>query len=305
MAQTLEAKGIVPRPCAPMPAAERLPRLIKQWELVKFAGEGSLARIYRARPAGAPSAQGAAYAVKMLRPQWQDDPQAVRLLQREALVGRGVSSRHLAPVLATSLIRSPQYIVFPWLEGASLDARIRAGQQFDIPQILWIARQTAEALDALHMAGWMHGDVSPGNIHVSPSGHVTLIDLSFARRHDEIGSAADRPIMGTCVYLAPEYLTSALRPDAKSDIYSLGAVMFELLTGRPPYRAKSLEELADQQRHAAPPELARLAPHVPREAVRLVRRMLAREPLRRPQSPRELVAQLVALEVATFTHRPW
>jgi serine/threonine-protein kinase len=226
-------------------------------------------------------------------------------MQREALVGRDISNRHLAPVVATSLIRAPQYIVFPWLEGASLDARIRAGQQFDAPRVLWIARQAAEALDALHAAGWMHGDVSPGNIHVSPSGHVTLIDLSFARRRDEIGSAVDRPIMGTCAYLAPEYLTSALRSDMRSDIYSLGAVMFEMFSGRPPYRADSLAELADQQRHAAPPDLVRLAPHVPREVARLVRRMLAHDPLRRPQSPRELVEQLVALEVATFTQRPW
>ena len=119
----------------------------------------------------------------------------------------------------------------PWLEGASLAARLADGQQFGVPEALWIARQTAEALDALHAAGWMHGDVTPGNIHVSPTGHVTLLDLNFARRSDEIGSAVDRPIMGTCSYLAPEYLTSALRPDIRSDIYSLGVVLFEMSFG--------------------------------------------------------------------------
>ena len=73
--------------------------------------------------------------------------------------------------------------------------------------------------------------------------------------------------MGTCNYLAPEYLTSALRPDIRSDIYSLGAVMFEMLSGSVPYRGKDLAELASLHRQSAPANLVRLAPHVPREVV--------------------------------------
>jgi eukaryotic-like serine/threonine-protein kinase len=129
------------------------------------------------------------------------------------------------------------------------------------------------------------------------------LDLSFARRREEIGSAADRPIMGTCSYLAPEYLTSALQPDIRSDIYSLGAVLFEILAGRPPYLGGTLAQLLLQHRQAAPHDLCRLTPHVPREVIQLVRRMTAKEPLRRPQTPRELIDQLVALEIATFSER--
>ena len=76
-----------------------------------------------------------------------------------------------------------------------------------------------------------------------------------------------------------------------------------MLSGRLPFAGKDLAELAAQHRQAAPPDLARLAPHVPREVVRLVRRMMAKEPLRRPQSPRELIDRLVALEIATFSQR--
>ena len=149
----------------------------------------------------------------------------------------------------------------------------------------------------------MHGDVTPGNIQVSPTGHVTLLDLNFARRRDEFGSAVDRPIMGTCNYLAPEYLTSALRPDIRSDIYSLGAVLFEVLSGRRPFAAETLVQLSLQHRQAALPDLGRLAPHVPREVVQLVRQMMAKEPLRRPQTPRELIERLVALEIGSFSQR--
>lgn len=288
---------------ARMARAARPPCRIRQWEFVKFVGVGSLARIFRARPADSPEDQPAHYAVKMLRPAWQNNPEAIRLLQREALVGQTISHPHLVPILSASVLESPPLLVMPWLEGVSLQARLEAGQHFDVLKTLWIARQAAEALNALHTAGWLHGDVTPGNLLLSPTGHVTLIDLSFARRCDEAGSAADRPVMGTCGYLAPEYLVSALQPDIRSDIYSLGAVMFELLSGQRPYRGRNLSELAAEHRQSAPADLGRLAPDVPREVVAFVRRMTAKEPLRRPQSPRELLDQLVSLEIAMFSQR--
>lgn len=226
---------------------------------------------------------------------------AIRLLQREAVVGQSISHPHLLPVLSASVVKPPRLLAMPWLAGASVRRRLDAGEMFGVVKTLWIARQTAEALGALHVADWIHGDVTPGNIQVSPAGHVTLIDLSFARRRDEIGSAVERPIMGTCNYLAPEYLTSALRPDIRSDIYSLGAVMFEMLAGCPPYPSSDLIELAAHHRQSAAADLRRVAPEVPREVAALIHRMTSREPLRRPQTPRELVDQLVALEIGSFS----
>ena len=129
------------------------PCRVRQWELVEFAGLGSLAHIYRARPVWAPADRPATYAVKMLRPCWEDDDRAIRLLQREALVGQSISHPHLVPILAAPVIEPPRLLVMPWLEGASLAARLADWQQFGVPEALWIARQTAEALDALATAG--------------------------------------------------------------------------------------------------------------------------------------------------------
>ncbi len=218
-------------------------------------------------------------------------------------MGQSVSNPHLVSVLAAPVVDAPRLIVMPWLEGASLAERLADGQLFGVPEALWIARQTAEALDALHQAGWIHGDMAPGNIHVSPTGHATLLDLNFARRREEFGSAVDRPIMGTCAYLAPEYLTSSLRPDIRSDIYSLGAVLYEMLAGRRPYTAETLVQLSQQHRQSSPPDLTRVAPYLPRDVSRLIQRMMAKEPLRRPQDPRELIDRLIALEIGTFTLR--
>lgn len=274
----------------------------RQWELVEFAGCGSLACVYRSRLLGSPIDQPAPYALKILHEARQNDPEAIRFLRREALVGRLVANPHLISVLTSFVSDEPRMLVMPWLEGASLRARLTLGEPLAAPasKILWIVRQSAEALSALHDAGWMHGDVTPENIHLSPVGHVTLLDLSFARRRDEIGSAADRPIHGKCNYIAPEFFTSALRPDIRSDIYSLGVVMFEMFSGRLPYFGRTLEELAVAYRQSKPADLRKLAPHIPNEIVGLVKRMIAHEPFRRPD-PSELIERLIELEISSFS----
>jgi len=282
-----------------------LPARVGRWEAVQLAAGGTLARVYRARPAGAADHRAAAYALKMLRPQWQDDPRAIRVLAREALVGRSISHPHVIPILDAHLGKAPRLVVMPWLDGATLREHLAAGEQFDLPEALWLARQVAEGLDALDQAGWMHGDIKPSNIFISPEGHVTLLDLGFARRAGETGSAVDRCVSGTCNYLAPEWITSTLRADMRSDLYSLGVVLFELLSGRLPFAGKDLAEVATQHRQAMPPDLRRLVPHLARDVTELVRRMLAKDPLRRPQTPRELIDRLAALEIAAFSERAW
>ncbi len=280
---------------------EKLPERMGSWELVRWAGAGSLGEIYQARPVGSPA--GPAYALKRLRPEWQEEPEAVALFRREALVGRQVSHPHLVPILAGSTARPPYYLVMPWLAGRTLADRLAASDSLDLPEALWITRQMGEALEALWSAGWMHGDVKPANIHLSPEGHATLLDLGFARNRQETGSAVDRCVLGTVAYLAPESIVSALRCDIRSDIYSLGVVLFEVLAGRLPFTGQTLAELAAQHRQDRAPELRRLVPHLPAGVTRLVREMLCKEPLRRPQSPRELIERLSALEISTFSER--
>lgn len=252
---------------------------------------------------GGPAEHPADYAVKTLLEQWQNDSAAIETLRREAIVGRKVSHPHLIPILAAHVGAPPYFVVMPWLTGATLAEKLRSGWRPSLPVALWLARQVAEALAALHAAGWMHADVKSSNVFVSPEGHVTLLDLGFARRTDETGSAVDRCVVGTMGYIAPEMITSALRTDIRNDLYSLGVTLFELLAGRLPFTGQSLAELAEQHRQCQPPRLRALAPHLPRGVTRLVHQMLAKEPLRRPQTPGEVVERLVALEIETFGMR--
>lgn len=292
----------------PSAAARPVDRVVEtavagSWELVRLAAEGSLARVYQARPAGASAECRPAYAVKILHPQWQVDARAVALIRREAQVGQTVAHPHLVSVLAAHVGAPPYYLVMPWLDGKTLGERLRANRPFPLPTALWIARQVAEGLAALDDAGWIHGDVKPANVVVSAEGHVTLLDLGFARRPDESGSAVERCVLGTVSYMAPETITSALRTDIRSDIYSLGVVLYQILAGRLPFRGQTLAELAQQQMLARPSALRKLLPALPGEVAELVHSMLAKEPLRRPQTPRELIGRLAELEIATFGRR--
>ena len=174
MTQTLQTPPIAAQ-SVPAPEISRFPCRVRQWELVNFAAEGGLAQIFRARPAGSPSNQPALYALKMLLPDWQNDAQAVRLLKREALVGQSVSHSHLIPILYASVQQSPRFVVMPWLEGATLEQRLAAGQRFDLPQVLWIARQAAEV--QMQASG-------EGDKHSGGQQHQTQRDEESAQRHN-------------------------------------------------------------------------------------------------------------------------
>jgi eukaryotic-like serine/threonine-protein kinase len=301
MPATLDAAGIsTTGAVATLNARGDAPSL-DEWTLGEVLGVGSFATVFAAW-AGGRSPSRAPYAVKLLDSRWERDASVVGFLRREAKAGRRARSRRLISVLATHVADPPYYLVMPRLSGVTLARRIDVGP-IDLPVALWIARQAAEALAALAAAGWMHGDVSPANIVVDHRGHATLIDLGFARPLDEIGSAAERPLMGTVEYVSPETITSAFAADARSDFYSLGAVLYRMLTGRAPYPARDLAELATQHRQREALDVRTLAPHVPREVARLVHELLAKEPLRRPQSAGELIERLAGLEIACFGAR--
>jgi eukaryotic-like serine/threonine-protein kinase len=283
-------------------SAARSPGRLGSWDLVGLAGEGELASVYRARPAGTAADQPASYAVKVLRGHWHDAAHGLAILAREVQVGRRVVHPHLVPILAAHLVEPPYFLVMPLLAGCSLAADLRVRAPLELPLAFWFARQVAEALAALHQAGWMHCDVKPSNILISPAGHVTLIDLGFARHIDESNAATDRPVLGTINYIAPEILYSAAGGNLKSDVYSLGVTLFEMLTGRLPFDGEDIAELALQHRQARPTNVRGLVPHLPTRGARLVNQMLAKEPLRRPP-PQDVVERLMALEIETFADR--
>jgi serine/threonine-protein kinase len=280
-----------------------IPSRLGQWELVAKAAGGKLAEIYLARPGGSNTPATALYAIKILKKEFETDPRAVQMFRREALAGRLVSHPHLISVLSAGTSSPPYYVVMPWLTGATLGNVLAQSRPLEVPDALWIARQAADALGALHAASWIHGDVKPSNIFISAEGHATLLDLGFARRTDRLEPALERCIAGTGHYMAPETLSPTLGTDIRSDLYSLGATLYEMLSGEPPFTGSSPAELARQHREARPARLEELAGRLPPDAGLLLRQMLAKQPLRRPQTPCEVADRLVRTEIATLADR--
>lgn len=272
------------------------------WQLVRLLSESDLARVYSARPADAPASQPANYVVKTLRKEWWRDPQAIEMQRRAVMVGRQISHPHLLPVLSANVQQAPFYFVTPKLDGCSLATILKQGTRLALPMSLWIARQVAEALAVLHESAQMiHSDVKPTNIIISAEGHATLIDLAFAYSPTEARHWSARPVMGTLNYIAPEAVTSSLAVDFTSDLYSLGVTLYEILTGRVPFAAKSPDELVRMHREAKPPCVRELLPGLPEPVASLVNRLLSKDPLRRPASAAVVAEELLRLEIECFS----
>ncbi|HZZ26627.1 MAG TPA: serine/threonine-protein kinase [Pirellulales bacterium] len=285
------------------------PLRLGPWLLVSRLREGTLTRAYRARPAEAKDDANLApaYVIKVLREEWHDHPAAVARIRQEATVGRCVAHKHLLPVLAAHIHRPPYYLVLPHLTASSVASTLAVRGQLNVPVALWIARQAAQALGALHTAGYLHGDIKPRNLLLAPNGHVTLLDLTCTRRLDDAAEMSDptlygQPLLGTPKYLAPEMFFG--RPaDERSDLYSLGLTLYEMLAGKLPAMPDHLPDLVEFKRTARLLNLRNSAPQVQEEVAQLVRCLTAQDPLRRPHTARETAERLMRLEIATLRQR--
>jgi serine/threonine protein kinase len=277
---------------------QRLPR-IPGYELLKFLGGGQITGVWAARECESDSD----CAVKLLRPEWQDDATAIKLLQREARAGLRVRNPHLVELRHAHVTRPPYFLVMELLGGETVRRRLRRDYRLDLATALWITRQTAEALAALHRAGFVHGDVKPDNIRLIGDGTAILIDLGFAHRPGENAELLKQGyVLGTLNYIAPELCVAEPSADQGSDLFSLGVTLFEMLTGQLPYATGNLEQTFRRHSTEAPADIRQFAGGLPPALVRLVERLLARRPDDRPRAPL-VVQQLIALEIAALNRR--
>lgn len=285
-----------------IPAAKRqwtVPDHVRRWLLLEKVSHGLYTQVFRARPRDEQQATRANYALKLIAP-GQESKLGLSLLRREAHVAYQVSHCRVVPVLADQLDEPPYFLVSPWLSGCTLEQLITGGACLPVPTALWLARQAAEGLEALATKGWIHGDVKPANLQVGPTGHVTLLDLGFAQQISDSRPHAPSGISGTLRYLAPERMDANAPIQTQSDIYSLGVTIYEILTGQALFRDERPEEIVKAHREWIPPSLQAIDPTIPRSVAELVSGMLAKDPLRRPGSPRELIDRLLALEIENF-----
>lgn len=281
--------------------AER-PETIGEWILVREVARGNWTSLFQARARSTSASSPPQYAVKLLRPECEHSRLAQQFLSREVEVAQSVSHPHIVPVLAWQLRQPRRYVVTPWLDGCSLRALIDRHAPLPLAEALWLARQTAQALAALHDAGWIHSDLKPENIIVNCEYHVTLIDLGLCTSYREVDRRR-QVIAGTPDYMAPEWFLVGYRPDFRADLFSLGIILLEMLCGHRPYTVNKFEELSTVHRCWKLCHPRTLRPTLPREVASVLQRLLSRVPQRRPESAHALAETLQSMEIEFFCHR--
>jgi serine/threonine-protein kinase len=222
-------------------------------------------------------------ALKLLAEHLADDPAFVSRFRREALSAARLVHPNIVQVFDFGFDEShhQHFIVMEHVSGHSCAELLRDRGHLDVEEAVEIIGQGCRGLDYAHRNGVVHRDVKPGNLLVSDSGAVKLADFGIARASDQSSITQVGSVLGTAAYLAPEQARGD-EAGPRADIYSLGVVTYQLLSGRLPYEAASLAELAMRQQRESPIPLDELNPHVPRELARAVAIAIAIDQEARP-----------------------
>ncbi|HXG45480.1 MAG TPA: serine/threonine-protein kinase [Gemmatimonadales bacterium] len=251
-------------------------------------GRGGAARVYLAT-----DLEGKAVALKVLHPELLASVTADRFL-REIAVVRRLDHPRIAPLLDMGERDWLIYYVMPFIEGPTLKVVLDRIRRLALPDVERIARELLEALGHAHSLGFVHRDVKPDNVILSPEGAV-LVDFGIARA--VMVSATDRVTrsgmtVGTSTYMSPEQIVGAPDLDGRSDLYSLGCVLYESVAGRPPFVSGNEASVLQMHQKVEPPDLAELRPEAPERLRRLIMRALRKNPAERWQSAEEMLREL-------------
>jgi len=255
---------------------------------------GGMARVFVAED----SDLGRKVVIKILPPDLAASVSAERF-RREILTVARLEHPHIVPVLKAGDLDGLPYFVMPYVDGESLDIRLRRSRTVSVREALGILKDVARALAFAHERGVVHRDIKPGNVLLA-AGSATVTDfgvakaLSTARRSGETGAGLTHTGMslGTILYMAPEQAASDPEIDGRADIYSLGITAYEMLSGAAPFARLNPREMLTARLTLPPPPLASVRRDVPAGLERLIARCLAIDPADRPQTAAELVDAL-------------
>ncbi len=272
-----------------------------KYQLVRRLGEGGMGSVYEARHLGT----GRRVAVKMVSPEvLAKGPDIAERFRREAMASGAIESQYIAHVLDTGVdaVSASPYIVMELLVGEDLQHTLVRVRRFTPDIALRITAHACMGLQKAHDAGVIHRDVKPANLYLTRRDHevvVKLLDFGIAKvRADPLAEAqADRThsgmMLGSPLYMSPEQMRSSKDVDAQTDIWALGVILFELISGRPPFQGDSITELAIKINNEAAPPIQSVRPDVPGELQTTVSKCLEKDRRRRYRNVAELALALV------------
>lgn len=238
-------------------------------------------------------------AVKVIVPAMAQDAGQRKLLDHELKVAQSLDHPTIIKVERFSEEGGLPHLVMEYFPAPNLKKQIAAGVEALVPKLQRIVTETALALDHMHSRGWVHRDVKPDNILAAEDGQVKLIDLAIAAKSSGflgklLGSKT--PAQGSPSYMSPEQIRGEAL-DARSDIYSFGCVIFELIAGRPPYTGADTNDLLNKHVSAVVPAVDAFNKSATTAAAKYLRQMLAKKPADRPASMKEVLQQLRSIRL--------
>lgn len=249
-----------------------------RFHILRVAGVGGMGLVLVARDPG----KEGLVAVKTVRPELRDDPAAAHRFLTEARHMAGLSHPHILPVSDVSDNPAQPFYAMPYLARGSAATLMPEGKPAACDEVLRIGIAVASALSYAHKRGLIHRDVKPSNVLLGDDGTPYLTDFGLVRTvfNDSLLDAARSHCEGTAPYMSPA-VAAGEAEDTRCDIYSLGATLYHLLTGRPPYEGRTSQQVIEQIRAGPPPGIRRLNPSAPRDLVTVIEGAMARDVARR------------------------
>jgi serine/threonine-protein kinase len=274
--------------------------LMGAYRIVRLLGEGGMGRVYLAEH----TRLGRKVAIKALRSDHTRNPALVRRFFHEAQSVNQINHEHIVEITDFVEENGGAYYIMELLKGQTLAHSIAEDGALPLGRLISISIQASEALGAVHEHGIVHRDLKPDNIFLTERwgqrDFVKLLDFGVAKLlelpEDQIGESSPGAVLGTPAYMSPEQ-ASGKEVDRRSDLYSMGVILYEMATGRKPFRGKSYGEMVIQHLSVSPtpPNRVRDTPKVPPLLESLIMSCLAKNPDERPQRASELISTMVEL----------
>jgi predicted Ser/Thr protein kinase len=259
------------------------------FEYMERLGKGKVGVVYKAREL----ASGREVALKVLLPVFMEEPSLVERFLREAQIAASLEHTNIRKVYAGGQAAGLLYLVMEYIDGETLQDKLDRDGKLPEDDCLRWAAQIARAMDHYNRHGVLHRDIKPANILISNDRRALLCDLGISKRvYEDFALTKQGTTLGSPFYISPEQGMGTDDLDIRSDLYSLGVTLFHCLAGRVPFYGQNAGVIISKHAREPLPDLKKLNPEISPQSVELVAKMCAKLPEDRPQSPKQLLAEL-------------
>jgi serine/threonine-protein kinase len=262
-----------------------------RYEILQLLGEGGMGKVYKALD----KELGRTVALKTLQPELTRDPNVILRFKQELLLASKISHKHILRIHDLSEWEGVKFITMAFIEGSDLSELLKGERPFSIERSVKIARQLCEALDAAHSEGVVHRDFKPQNVLVGKHDHVYVSDFGLATSLEtaKLGMTRTGAFVGTPRYMSPEQVEGK-HVDSRSDLYSLGLVIYEMVSGDVPFAGDSAWQVMYQRVKEMPKNVREVNPDIPDALARIIMHCLERDAAERYQTAKEILADIDA-----------